>query len=198
MARETNVHEVSQSRQKSATDVACCASINNSFKCWGRRPSSPPAERGWNDLTSARMADSDIRLFGCVLCVVALAAENTWVNFSSSTVASLKGTNLSLLTARRIAPQTSPSSSLLETVAASFLDSSLRFERTGMTSIFWLSRMIVFGKSEMRLFIFEAGVDEWRLPPRWPGTAKQQKPNSSNFFQLTMLSVSSQTTLNYN
>jgi len=69
-----------------------------SFKCWGRRPSSPPAEPSWNDLTAARMANSDIRLFGCVLCVVALAAENSWVfaarggcfNFSSSTAASVK------------------------------------------------------------------------------------------------------------
>ena len=77
------------------------------------------------------------------------------------------------------------------------LDSWLRFERSGMTSIFWSSKMIVFGKSQMRLFIFEARVDEWRLPlpPHWPGTAKQQKLNSSKLFQLTMLSGSSQTTL---
>ena len=90
-----NVHKVSQSRQKSPTDL--CLYLIRYFKCWGRRPSNPPAEPcRLKRSDAARMADSDniIRLFGCVLGVVALAPENSWVFaarggcfiFSSSTV----------------------------------------------------------------------------------------------------------------
>ena len=98
-----------------------------SFKCWGRMPSHPPAEPAGNDLMASITSHSNKTSGGgaelfCNSGVDEASMEtdrrNGCFRRKTAKVFSSRGANMSSLTARRMAPLTSPSSNFSDMRAA--------------------------------------------------------------------------------
>ena len=159
-------------------------SLVRSFECWGRRPSGPPADPGRNALMADNMSDSwramDKSEFG-VGDWESGAARDGCLKRNTAAVTSSNGAIVSSLAARRIAPRTSPSSRLLDTLAARL--------SIGCRNFVFFCRgwalMDVAGKQASAALTLDARLDRWRLPPRWPGTKKHAYVNVSKFFRFS-------------